>query len=422
MKTLGLIVEYNPFHNGHLYHLNKSKEITNATHTVAIMSGHFLQRGEPSLFDKYTRAQMAVSNGVDLVIELPTLFSSQSAEIFSFGAISTLNSTNAIDCVCFGSEVGNIDILYKIGELLVNEPLEFKVILKNYLSEGMLFPKARSKALFQYINKYNVINISEDEIFNILNSPNNILGIEYIKSILKLNSNIKPYTITRVKSDYNSKEINSDICSATAIRESLKSNSNIYNIENVVPNNTYKAINDKIVNNFYPIYDEDFYNILSGIILRDENILDSYFEVNEGIENKIIGSLFKSTSLYDLQMNVKSKRYTLTKIKRTLNNIMLGIKKDEMSIIKSINNIPYIRVLAFNTKGREILKKIKTNSDITIINKLAKADTSTNEITNLMLTYDIKATNLYNLIYYRNNKTLLKGPMDYYISPKYIRE
>ena len=419
MKVLGLIVEYNPFHNGHLYHLNKSKEITNSTHTVAIMSGHFLQRGEPSLFDKYTRAQMAVDNGVDLVIELPTLFSSQSAEIFSYGAISTLNSTNAIDCICFGSEVGDIDVLYKISELLVNEPTEFKIYLKNYLNEGMLFPKARSRALFSYINKYNLINISEDEIFNILNSPNNILGIEYIKSILKLNSNIKPYTINRIKSQYNSKEINSDICSATAIRESLKNDYNINNIENVVPFNTYTYINEKVTNGFNPVFDEDFYNILSGIILRDENILNTYFEVNEGIENKIIDSLFKSTSLYELQMNIKSKRYTLTKIKRTLNNIMLGIKKDEMLNVKSINKVPYVRILAFNNKGREILKKIKNNSDIHIINKLSKVSYN-DELMKLILSYDIKATNLYNLVYYKNNKNLLKGPMDYYISPKYI--
>lgn len=418
MKILGLIVEYNPFHNGHLYHLNKSKEITNSTHTIAVMSGHFLQRGEPALFDKYTRAQMAVNNGVDLVIELPTLFSSQSAELFSFGAISTLNSTNVVDCISFGSEVGNIDILYKISNLLINEPYEFKVNLKKYLDEGYLFPKARSKALFEYINDSNLIDICEDEIFNILNSPNNILGIEYIKSILKLKSSIKPYTITRIKSDYNSKEIQSDICSATAIRESFKNTLNISNIENVVPYNTYKIIDDKISNKFYPVFDEDFYNVLSSIIIRDDNILDLYFEVNEGIENKILDNVFKSNSLYELQMNIKSKRYTLTKIKRTLNNIMLGIKKDEILNIKSINKLPYIRVLAFNNKGREILKKIKTNSDISIINKLSKLN-SNDEIMNLILSYDIKATNLYNLVYYKKNKNLLKGPMDYYTSPIY---
>ena len=253
MNILGLVVEYNPFHNGHLYHLEKSKEITNATHTVAIMSGNFLQRGEPALFDKYTRAKAAVENGVDLVIELPTLFACQSAEIFSHGAICTLNSLNCIDSVCFGSEVGNIDILYTIANILVNEPDDFKVKLKNYLKEGMLFPSARSNALFDYISHNNLVNISKEDLLNILNSSNNILGIEYIKSIIKLDSNIKPYTITRIKSEYNSEQIDSSICSATAIRKSLKDNNNIELLSNVIPNKTYNVIKDSIENNFNPM-------------------------------------------------------------------------------------------------------------------------------------------------------------------------
>ncbi len=147
MNILGLIVEYNPFHNGHIYHLSKSIEKTNATHTVAIMSGNFLQRGEPALFDKYTRAKIAVENGVDLVIELPTLFACQSAEIFSHGAITILNSLNCINSICFGSEEGNTEILYNIAEILANEPNEFKLLLKKYLDDGLLFPTARTNAL-----------------------------------------------------------------------------------------------------------------------------------------------------------------------------------------------------------------------------------------------------------------------------------
>ncbi|WP_276632026.1 nucleotidyltransferase family protein, partial [Terrisporobacter hibernicus] len=148
MNLLGLIVEYNPFHNGHKYHLEKSKEKTNATHTMAIMSGSFLQRGEPALFDKYTRAEMAVKNGVDLVIELPTLYACQSAEIFSHGAISILNSLNCVNSVCFGSEEGSVEILSTIAKILVQEPEEFKSALKKHLDDGHVFPLARSKALF----------------------------------------------------------------------------------------------------------------------------------------------------------------------------------------------------------------------------------------------------------------------------------
>ena len=422
MKILGLIVEYNPFHNGHLYHLQHSIEKTKATHTIAIMSGNFLQRGEPALFDKYTRAYAAVKNGVDLVIELPTMFACQSAEIFSHGAISTLNSLNCVDSVCFGSEEGNIDILYTISKILVNEPNEFKISLKKYLDDGMLFPTARSLALFDYINKFNLVNISKEKLLSILNSSNNILGLEYIKSILKLNSNITPYTITRIKSEYNSEKIDSNICSATAIRKQLKDLGNINSISSVVPYNTFETLKDKINNSFYPMFDDNYFDILSSIIVRDMNILNTYFDVNEGIENKIYQNIFTSNTLTDLRESIKSKRYTMTKVKRTLNNILLGITKNDMAKVKDINSIPYIRILAFNDKGREIIKKIKNNSEINIINKFSNISFSKDDdIFKTLIDYDIKASNIYNLIYYKNNINQLKGPMDFYISPKYVK-
>ena len=403
MKILGLIVEYNPFHNGHLYHLQKSIEKTKATHTIAIMSGNFLQRGEPALFDKYTRAHAAVKNGVDLVIELPTMFACQSAEIFSHGAITTLNSLNCVDAICFGSEEGDVDILYTISKILVDEPEEFKISLKKYLSDGMLFPTARSLALFDYINDFKLLDISKEKLLNILNSSNNILGLEYIKSILKLNSKIKPYTITRVQSDYNSETIESNICSATAIRKQLKDLNDISSISKVVPNNTFDVLKSKIDDDFYPMFDDNYFEILSSIIIRDKNILNTYFDVNEGIENKIYQSIFTSLTLDDLKESIKSKRYTMTKI-------------------KNVNNIPYIRILAFNDKGREIIKNIKTNSDINIINKFSNISFSKDdEVFKTLIDYDIKASNIYNLIYYKNNKNLLKGPMDFYISPKYVK-
>ncbi|SHJ66174.1 nucleotidyltransferase [Tepidibacter formicigenes] len=421
MKVLGLVVEYNPFHNGHLYHILESKKITNSTHTIAIMSGHFLQRGEPALFDKWTRAKMAVKSGVDLVIELPTLYSTQSAEFFSHGAINTLNSTKVVDSLCFGSEIGSADVLYKISEVLVNEPKEFKTELKKYLSDGLLFPVARSKSLFNYIQNNNILDIKEDELSSILNSSNNILGIEYIKSIIKLKSSIKPYTIKRIKSEYNSKDIETNICSATAIRELLKSTFDLDTLRKVVPKSTYDLINSQINDNFNPVFNSYFYELIIGTILREEKNIASYFEVNEGIENKIIDLALKTSSLEEFVMNIKSKRYTLTKIKRMLMNILLGIKKEDMLKVKNINTVPYVRILAFNNKGREIIKNIKQNSDIKLVNRLSNINfKKENEILNLFLKYDIKATNLYNLIYYNKRRDLLKGAMDYYISPIYI--
>ena len=420
MNLLGLVVEYNPFHNGHKYHLEKSKELTNATHTMAIMSGSFLQRGEPALFDKYTRAEIAVKNGVDLVIELPTLYSCQSAEIFSHGAIATLNSLNCVNSVCFGSEEGNVEILRTIAEILVREPEEFKSSLKKYLDDGLVFPIARSKSLYDYINKNNLLSLKEEEFQQVLNSSNKILGIEYIKSLIKLNSSIKPFTITRVASEYNSKNIESNICSATAIRNSLKNNSNLELIKNVVPTSTFEEIENKISQKFNPLYDSDFYDILSSTIIRDFDNLTNYFEVNEGIENKIYSNIFKSKTLDELIDLTKSKRYTMTKIKRTLNNILLGINRDDVIKVKDLSQVPYIRILAFNNKGREIIKKIKDSSDIEIITKFSKISHIEDPLFDTLIKYDLKASNMYNMIYYKNNKNLVKGPMDYYISPKYI--
>lgn len=420
MNLLGLIVEYNPFHNGHKYHLEKSKEITNATHTVAIMSGSFLQRGEPALFDKYTRAEMAVKNGVDLVIELPTLYACQSAEIFSHGAVATLNSLNCVNSLCFGSEEGNIDILQTISEILVKEPSDFKITLKNFLDEGIVFPVARSKALYEYIKNNHLLELSEDELQQVLNSSNNILGIEYIKSLIKLNSSIKPYTITRIASKYNSTDIESNICSATAIRNSLKDNTDLKLIENVVPLHTFNEINHKINTNFNPVFDYMFYDLLSSTIIRDVDNLTKYFEVNEGIENKIYSNVFTSKNLEELINSTKSKRYTMTKIKRTLNNILLGINRDDVIKVKDLDRVPYIRILAFNNKGREIIKKIKTSSDIEIITKFSKISHVDDPIFDTLIKYDLKSSNMYNLIYYKNNRNLLKGPMDYYLSPKYL--
>ena len=420
MNLLGLVVEYNPFHNGHKYHLEKSKEITNATHTVAIMSGSFLQRGEPALFDKYTRAEMAVKNGVDLVIELPTLYACQSAEIFSHGAVATLNSLNCVNSLCFGSEEGNIDILQTISEILVKEPSDFKTTLKNFLDEGIVFPVARSKALYEYIKNNHLLELSEDELQQVLNSSNNILGIEYIKSLIKLNSSIKPYTITRIASKYNSTDIESNICSATAIRNSLKDNTDLKLIENVVPLHTFNEINHKINTNFNPVFDYMFYDLLSSTIIRGVDNLTKYFEVNEGIENKIYSNVFTSKNLEELINSTKSKRYTMTKIKRTLNNILLGINRDDVIKVKDLDRVPYIRILAFNNKGREIIKKIKTSSDIEIITKFSKISHVDDPIFDTLIKYDLKSSNMYNLIYYKNNRNLLKGPMDYYLSPKYL--
>ena len=475
MNVTGLIVEYNPFHNGHTYHLQNSLEKTNADASIAVMSGNFIQRGEPALFDKFSRAKAAVESGVDLVVELPSIYASQSAELFAKGSVSLLNSLGCVDSICFGSEEGNIDALYLIASILCSEPKEFKEKLSSYLSEGMLFPTARNKALFDYINyKIDYINtqvdcmnpqidcitsqdfiiennfkdmdLSEERLNSILSSSNNILGIEYIKQLISLKSNIKPFTIGRIRSEYNSEEISGNINSATAVRKklheiisnedspSLELNSleyinnlikkikNCDDITNSIPESTLNMITSNIEKGFFPMYPEYFFETLISIIIRDKKNLESYFDISEGIENKIFKSALVAKDYDDLLNLIKSKRYTMTRIKRCLNNILLGVTKEEMEFAKKIDTIPYVRILAFNSKGREIIREIKKSSEIKIINKFSEIEHfMDDEKFKFLIENDIKCTDIYNTIYYKKNRSLLKGSTDYFIKPIYVR-
>ena len=469
MNVTGLIVEYNPFHNGHTYHLQNSLEKTNADASIAVMSGNFIQRGEPALFDKFSRAKAAVESGVDLVVELPSIYASQSAELFAKGSVSLLNSLGCVDSICFGSEEGNIDALYLIASILCSEPKEFKEKLSSYLSEGMLFPTARNKALFDYINSkfeyikpqvdcmnpqidcitsqdfiiennFKDMDLSEERLNSILSSSNNILGIEYIKQLISLKSNIKPFTIGRIRSEYNSEEISGNINSATAVRKklheiisnedssSLKINNlikkikNCDDITNSIPESTLNMITSNIEKGFFPMYPEYFFETLISIIIRDKKNLESYFDISEGIENKIFKSALVAKNYDDLLNLIKSKRYTMTRIKRCLNNILLGVTKEEMEFAKKIDTIPYVRILAFNSKGREIIREIKKSSEIKIINKFSEIEHfMDDEKFKFLIENDIKCTDIYNTIYYKKNRSLLKGSMDYFIKPIYVR-
>lgn len=448
MNITGLIVEYNPFHNGHIYHLQKSLEKTNADASIAVMSGNFIQRGEPALFDKFSRAKAAVKSGVDLVVELPSIYASQSAELFAKGSVSLLNSLGCVNSICFGSEEGNIDALYLIASILCLEPQEFKEKLSSYLGEGMLFPTARNKALFDYINSpdflfgdnFNDIDLSEERLNDILSSSNNILGIEYIKQLISLKSDIKPFTIGRIHSEYNSEEISGNINSATAVRKKLyeiisskennssdidkliKSIQTSTDITNSIPESTLNMITSNIEKGFLPMYPEYFFETLISTIIRDKKNLESYFDISEGIENKIFKAALVAKDYDELLNLVKSKRYTMTRIKRCLNNILLGITKDDMELAKGINTIPYVRILAFNSKGREIIREIKKSSEIKIINKFSEVEHFMDDKNfKFLIENDIKCTDIYNTIYYKKNRPLLKGSMDYFIKPIYVR-
>ena len=235
---LGIVSEYNPFHNGHIHHLELSKQLTKTDFTVAVMSGNFVQRGDTALVDKWTRTEMALKGGIDLVLELPTVYAISSAENFADGAIKILNSLGVVDYLSFGSEIGEISPLNDVASILYKEPKEFSSLITAQLKSGLSYPRAREIALSQFFG-------TSKKYTDILNNPNNILGVEYLKAIKKHRSHIKPLTIKRDYSDYNSKTVKNGIASATAIRTMIQNKKNVHR---VVPFETYELLDEAIEN------------------------------------------------------------------------------------------------------------------------------------------------------------------------------
>ena len=259
MKITGIIAEYNPFHNGHLYQIRKAKEITGADYIIVVMSGNHMQRGTPALIDKYSRAKMALSGGADMVIELPTCYATASAEYFAMGAISILNQLGCVDSVCFGSESGDITMLSKIAHALVDESEDFVQSLKTKLKNGDTYPVARNAALAETINGFTTFD-------TILGFPNNILGIEYIKAIIRQNSSIKPYTNTRIGSDYHSYKLAENFSSAISIRQSLSLQDNLDMIQSQIPALAFDIMKEDFHKTF-PVYASDFSSMIKFKLL-----------------------------------------------------------------------------------------------------------------------------------------------------------
>lgn len=386
---LGLITEYNPFHNGHLLHINKSKEKTNSKNCIVVMSGNFVQRGEPAIFDKFLRTKMALLNGADVVLELPLHFSTSSAETFALGAIDLLDKTGVVKHLCFGTETGEISSLLNIAEILSKEPKNFKIELSNQLKKGLSFPKARFNALSNTLN----------ENIEFLNLPNNILAIEYLKALIKLKSNIKPYTIKRELASFHSKNISGNIASATALRLALKEN-NLDSIKKCIPLNCYELIESNFP---YTIPSLNDYSIILNYILKTtsrEN-LRNICEISEGFENILLKNSNK-TCISDLISSVKSKRYTYTKIQRTILNIILEKTKEEDIFMKKNLN-QYIRILGFKKSSSNIISEMSKKATVPIITNLKNTKNILPKNTLNILEKNIKATDIY---YINKNKPI----------------
>lgn len=390
-NVLGIIAEYNPLHNGHLYHIAQSKRLTNADFTICIMSGNFVQRGDCSIVNKWTKTEMALLNGIDLVVELPTVYATSSAENFAEGSIKLLNSIGIVDTLSFGTETDDIDYLNKIASILFTEPKEYKALLNIELRKGLSYPKARENALLMYLR--------DTSYSNIISKPNNILAIEYLKALRKTKSTITPISIKREKVYYNDKCIVDEFASSTAIRDLIKCNK-FNDIRRVMPRNSYYLLKEEYKKgNFVTDISKYEKEILYSLRKLTSSEIAEYPDVSEGLQYAIKNAANSCNNLYDLINILKSKRYTQTRIQRILLHILLNIKTKD--ILLSKKTTPYIRILGFNNNGQSLLAEITRRSPkASIITSVKKfVDSEPAKPIRDMLDRDIFATNVYTLGY-----------------------
>lgn len=369
MSVVGLITEYNPFHNGHLYHIKKAKERTGADQVVVIMSGDYVQRGAPAFMPKHLRTKMALECGASLVLELPNLYSCASAEAFAFGSVSILNDLGVVDYLCFGSEAGELDTLQAIASCLISEPSIYQEFLKKGLKEGKSYPLAREQALLNYM--------PAPDIKDAISNPNNILGIEYLKALTLLNSKITPVTIKRRGASYNDAALHKCLSSATAIRELINREglSGVEKIKSQVPLSIYKLLQE-YYGKKYPITFNDYSLLLKEKLLghSSESLLE-FMDISEDLANKIMNNRNNFLNTEQFITLLKTKDITYSRISRSLLHIILNIKTSDLfTDAGSIKAPSYVRVLGFKKEWSSLLSSMKQSSSIPVITKLDSKD------------------------------------------------
>lgn len=391
MNIVGLITEYNPFHNGHLYHIQEAKRVAKADAAVVIMSGNFVQRGAPAIMPKHLRAKSALLSGADLVLELPVCFATGSAEFFAMGAIALLDSLGCVDSICFGSECGDSEILGKIAKILSEEPDDYKKALQNALRKGMSFPQARQHALQEYfINNHFDANALAD----VLSQPNNILGIEYMKALYQRNSSMKAYSIRRIGAGYHESELTEKYSSASAIRQSLAKDSLSESIYKQLPF-AAQTIMKETFDMRYPVYANDFSLILKYKLLQEtKKSLTSYMDVSEDLANRIIKLRNDFQSFDDFCDALKTKDMTYARISRGLLHILLDIRTEHLANYKKNGYCHYAHILGFRKSSAELLSLLKGTSKVPLLTKLTQTE-ELSEAGCQMLHQDIFASDLY---------------------------
>ncbi|WP_319370231.1 nucleotidyltransferase [uncultured Ilyobacter sp.] len=386
MKATGVVVEYNPFHNGHRYHLEKAREEGTGEVVIAAMSGDFLQRGEPAIVNKWKRAEMALRSGVDIVVELPAYYSNQSAEIFARGAVGILGAMGVSDLV-FGSESGEIEKLKNIASLEENE--EFQSYLKEELGRGSSYPTSFAAAIEKITGEKGYM------------TPNDILGTEYVRSINKLGLDIKPIAIKREGTGYHSHDVSGDIASATAIRRML--GGEMGKIKNLVPEPVYEILTNEFQNGRCAwLY--EFYPILRHEIILHKDSLGDIQDIEAGFENRLYESALKNREFEKFYEDIMTKRYTNARIQRILTHILLGITVKITEEAKK--GVPYVRVIGFNKNGGRYLKGIRDKGGIEVFTTLKNVSKKLSGREKELLDFNERCSMIYTVIKeYEERKT-----------------
>ena len=392
MKVCGIIAEYNPLHNGHIYHLQETKRISDADYTIVVMSGNFMQRGTPAIMDKYERARTALSCGADLVIELPAYYAAGSAEYFAMGSISLLDKLGVVSSLCFGSECGDIGLLEKVARLLVEESPAFQKCLQSHLRSGSTYPTARSAALLTVCPELSAS-------ISILNTPNNILGLEYIKSIIRQNSSIVPLTTKRCGSDYHDIRLGLNQSSASAIREALWTGVSLSELQNQMPEASFSILNEYLQNNRLLQLD-DFSEVLYYKLLSEQQKgFADYVDVSPALSDRICNNLYKFSGYESFCDLLKTKEVTYSRISRCLFHILLNMRKDELNTyMNHLGITPYARVLGFRKDAAPLLSEIDKHTQIPLVTKLADAQNILSEGAYAMLQKEIMMNDIYSCI------------------------
>lgn len=387
MKIAGIVAEYNPFHNGHLYQINQTKFHTNADAIITVISGNFSQRGEATIADKFSRTKMALLNGVDLVLELPVPVATASAERFAEGAISVFEQSNIISMISFGSECGDVLLLKKVATTLIDEQDAIDQLIKKYLKCGLSYPRARQQSLIELLSSKDFK--PTQPLTNILKNPNNILGIEYIKALNKFQSTINPFTIKREGSNYHDSSINGSIASATAIRNNLHSGTMQHTAS--MPPSASALLNHTLLPSMEKLSAFLHYKLMFSKVEE----LYATWDIPTDLIHTFIKHIQDIPSYAELVNRCTSKTYTKSTVQRSLLRILLEIRGEE--ITQSLNplSVPYIRVLGCRKESTHLLKALSTQATVPIITNLNKQYDSLNILQKTWLDYELKATKLY---------------------------